>query len=159
MPESKEKHPSRKKRFIALPKYAGGSQAFKRFIMDNLSYPDEALEKGIEGDVYIKYTVNNLGDVTGAQIIRSLGFGCDEEALRLVHLLKYEPAKNRGLRVTSSMRTKIPFRLPKKQPQFEVVYDSTPSKDKKPQVQEDQKGNNTYSYTVHYTISPPDPEE
>lgn len=155
MTDSKEKSSPKKKRFLALPKYPGGSQAFKRFISDNLSYPEEALKNGIEGDVYVTYRVNDNGHVTTATVTKGIGYGCDEEALRLIHMLKYEPVRNRGVRLTSTMRTKIPFRLSKKQPQYQVVYQSAPSGEKgKPAKQEQQKGN-TYSYTVHYEINPP----
>lgn len=153
MPESKDKNPSRKKRFLALPKYPGGSQAFKRFISDNLSYPEEALKNRIEGDVYITYRVSDNGNVTDAAVTKGMGYGCDEEALRLIHLLKYEPVRNRGVRLTSTMRTKIPFRLSKTQPQYQVVYQSSPPGEKGgPAKQEQQKGN-TYSYTVHYEVN------
>lgn len=147
---NKDKNPVRKKKFLALPKYPGGSKAFKVFLTDNQAYPEEALAKGIEGDVYIRFRVNDLGDVTEAHIEKGLGYGCDEEALRLVRLLKYEPVRNRGLRVESSMRTKIPFRLNRSQPSFQIVYDSSKGAALSRQADDSQKQRDVYSYTIRF---------
>ncbi len=147
---NKEKNPVRKKKFLALPKYPGGSRAFKIFLTDNQAYPEEALAKGIEGDVYIKYRVNDMGDVTEARIEKGIGYGCDEEALRLVRLLKYEPVRNRGLRVESSMRTKIPFRLNRSQPSFQIVYNSSKGTVPPRQENDPQKQRDVYSYTIRF---------
>lgn len=102
----------REKKFINLPKYPGGKPAFQEFIRKNLRYPPEALQNKIEGAVHVAYRVDGLGNVIDAQVTHGLGYGCDEEALRVIWLLKYEKAKNRGLRVTASMKTRINFKLP-----------------------------------------------
>ncbi len=151
MTSNKEKTPAKKKKFLALPKYPGGSSAFKRFLTDNLSYPEEALQKGIEGDVYVKFSVNDLGVVLEAHIEKGLGHGCDEEALRLVRMLKYEAVKNRGMRVQSSMRTRIPFRLSKSRPDVQIVYE-TPAAEKKsiPGEKKAEKQPAVYSYTLQF---------
>ncbi|HNV50455.1 MAG TPA: energy transducer TonB [Bacteroidales bacterium] len=114
--------PKKDKKFIKLPKYPGGKAAFQEFIRKNLKYPPEALKNKIEGAVHIKYRVNGLGKVVEAKVIHGLGYGCDEEALRLIWLLKYEKAKNRGLRVTAAMKTRINFKLPQKVP-VEIKYE------------------------------------
>lgn len=156
MTGNKEKNPVKKKRFLLLPKYPGGSSAFKRFLTDNQTYPEEALQKGIEGDVYIKFSVNDLGNVIEAHIEKGIGHGCDEEALRLVRLLKYEPVRNRGMRVQSSMRTKIPFRLNQNQPTFQIVYNSSPAVKKAPQEKAHEKPGDIYSYTIHFQEDSPE---
>ncbi|MCX6234538.1 MAG: energy transducer TonB [Bacteroidetes bacterium] len=102
---------NKKKKFLNLPKYPGGSAYYKRFIFDNLAYPEEALLNGIEGSVYLSFTVNDFGDVIDAKVIKGLGYGCDEEALRLVRLVKFEKVKNRGIIIQSMRRTRIDFRL------------------------------------------------
>lgn len=104
--------PSSKKRFLNTPKYPGGSQAFKEFISRNLQYPREAIEKGIQGSVIVGYDVRDTGEVSNLHIIKGLGYGCDEESLRLISLLKFEKVKNRGLRLKMSTKTSIHFRLP-----------------------------------------------
>lgn len=157
MASNKDKTPAKKKKFLALPKYPGGSSAFKRFLSDNLSYPDEALQNKIEGDVYVKFRVSDLGVVIEAHIEKGLGHGCDEEALRVVRLLRYESVKNRGIRVQSSMRTKIPFRLSKTRPAVQVVY-AAPAVEKKniPEEKVPDKKSTVYSYTIHYPKKAPD---
>ena len=136
------KKPKKDKNFIKLPKYLGGSATFKKFITDNLRYPKEALENKIEGVVHLKYDVNYLGEVIRAKVIKGLGYGCDEESLRLVKMLKYEKSKNRGLRVTAKMKTKINFKL-KKQP-VKIKYKYIP---KAQEIKESTKSG-IYNYTI-----------
>lgn len=147
---NKEKNPVRKKKFLALPTYPGGSRAFKTFLTDNQVYPEEALLKGIEGDVYIRYRVSDQGDVTEAHVEKGIGYGCDEEALRLIRLLKYEPVRNRGVRVESSMRTKIPFCLNRSQPSFQIVYNSSKGTAQPRQENDSPMQGNVYSYTIRF---------
>ena len=88
-----------KKKFIKLPSLGGGKELLSNFIRENLRYPKEALEQGIQGDVIIAYKVNGKGEVAEAKVVHGLGYGCDEEALRLVNMLNYQEVKNRGLKV------------------------------------------------------------
>ena len=87
------------KDFLQKPQYPGGKKALSQFIKDNLKYPKEALEKGIQGRVWIYYEINGKGLVIKVKILKGLGYGCDEEAIRLVEMLKYEKAKNRGVKL------------------------------------------------------------
>ncbi len=102
----------RDKDFLRKPKYEGGSKAFKAFIAQHLQYPLEALEKKIQGDVHVKYDVDENGDVLNCRVMRAIGGGCDEEALRVVRMLKYIPARNRGTHVTTHHDVVLHFRLP-----------------------------------------------
>lgn len=140
----KEQH--RDKKFIDLPEYPGGKKAFQEYISQNLRYPKEALEKKIEGTVHVKYRVSGLGRVTEAEVTHGIGHGCDEEAIRVVKSLKYGKAKNRGVRVTATMRTKINFRLPKKS---EVQYNYV-SGSKKSEKSKTPKSGETYGYTISF---------
>lgn len=108
---SSEKH-LRKKNFLKQPKYEGGSIALKKFVGENMVYPSEALEHKIQGDVQVRYDVDEHGQVISAKVLRGIGYGCDEEALRIVRLLKYLPARNRGAHVTSHLDIVLHFRLP-----------------------------------------------
>lgn len=120
---------NKEKKFLKVPQYPGGKEAFSKFIRENLIYPPEAIAQRIEGFVYIKYHVSGLGDVVGAEAVNGIGYGCDEEAVRVVKLMKFDKAKNRGLRVISTMRTKIEFRLPPLLSSFN--YQSTTSVEKR----------------------------
>lgn len=103
---------SKKKSFIKLPQYPGGKNAFKEFVSQNLKYPEEAITNGIEGVVHAEYEVNDHGKVTDVRIKKSIGFGCDEETIRLLSMMVYEPVHNRGMRVKSKVKARIPFKLP-----------------------------------------------
>lgn len=135
------------KKFLNMPHVSGGKKELIKFIKENLQYPVEALEKKIQGDVIIKYKVNDNGEVIDPVIVKGIGHGCDQEAIRLVKMILYDPVKNRGARVTANQKIKIPFRLPgnkTKQP-VKVVYttdeenkkESPPNKDNKNKESDD----------------------
>jgi len=100
------------KKFINKAQYPGGKTALIEFIKENLVYPQQALKKRIEGKVLIKYEVNEKGIVHNIKIVNGLGYGCDEEAMRLVQLLRYPEVKNRGLKVNTKFKISIQFQLP-----------------------------------------------
>lgn len=127
MKHQKEK-PQKSKRHLKIPTYPGGKTAFVQFIMDNLSYPEEALKNKVEGTVYLQYTVDNIGTVGDIEIIHGIGSGCDEEAIRLVKMLKYDPERNKGIRMKTRMKTRIRFELPahlKPVPSVQLNYTTT----------------------------------
>ncbi len=142
----------RKKKFLKLPRLGGGRELLKKFFSENMVYPEKALENKIEGDVIIRYKVNSKGDVVEPKIEKGLGYGCDEEALRLLQLLKYQAVKNKGVRVKTRNRMKIPFRLPKKvKKQYRYTYGSTEKAEKSENTDSQGKKPGTYNYTI--TIS------
>ncbi len=136
----------KERRFIDMPEYPGGKKAFREFIQKNLQYPAQALENKIEGRVYVRFRVDGNGKVVFAEITRSIGYGCDEEALRLVNLLKYGKAKNRGLRVTATIRTQIAFKLPV---QSGITYSYT-KKTKEEPPQPKPPASTGYGYTINF---------
>jgi TonB family protein len=142
--------PHKEKRFLTLPSYPGGKKAFIKFIEDSMVYPVQALENRIEGTVYIDYTVDNIGNVSDEIIVHGIGYGCDEEALRLVRMLRYDPKKNRGVRMKTKMKTRIRFELPLHlKPSPSVNYNYTTNKE----VQSD-KNTPTPSYSYSILINP-----
>ena len=90
------KKEKREKDFRKKPIYPGGNSALKQFIKDNLQYPEEALKNKVEGGVIVQFTIDHLGKVTHTKVISGLGYGCDEEAQRVIRLLTFEVPKNRG---------------------------------------------------------------
>jgi TonB family protein len=131
------------KRFLKLPEYPGGNKAFKEFILKNLRYPEAAIKHAIQGSVYLEYEVTDNGRVENAVVTAGLGYGCDEEAMRLIGLLKYGKVKNRGMRVKSKVKTRIDFRLPQPvQAAVQFSYTQTSKETKKP------AGPNAYNYTI-----------
>ena len=131
-----------KKNFLKLPRYMGGSKTFKEFIVNNLQYPKEAMEAGVEGSVVVGFEINDNGDVVSPHVLKGLGHGCDEEALRLVRMLSYEKVRNRGVRVKVTTKIKIMFKLP----MVSINY-SVPEK----KVPESKiSGSGTYEYTINF---------
>ena len=100
------------KKFINKAQYPGGRIALIEFVKENLVYPQAALNRRIEGKVLVKYEVNEKGIVHSIKIVNGLGYGCDEEAMRLVQLLRYPEVKNRGLKVNTKFKISIQFKLP-----------------------------------------------
>lgn len=76
--------PKKKKTFIKKPHIDGGKEYLNKFIKENLKYPEQALENKIEGSVIIKYNVSDRGEVFDVAVEHGIGYGCDEEAVRLV---------------------------------------------------------------------------
>ncbi len=98
--------------FIRQPKYPGGKKALDEFIKSNMQYPEEALKNKVAGSVTVSYDVDVFGEVSNVKVKHGIGDGCDEEAVRLVKLLRYEKKKYKGLRVTFHKSIVIHFRLP-----------------------------------------------
>ena len=81
----------------------------------------------IEGSVLVTFDVDVFGEVSNAVVKSGLGYGCDDEALRLVKMLKYEKKKYRGMYVMFHNSIYIHFHLPGKPipmvpQQVQVVY-------------------------------------
>lgn len=96
-----------------LPEYPGGMSAFYRLIGENMNYPKEAKRGGIEGRVYVSFVINKTGELEEVKPERALGYGCDEEAVRLVMLTsgKWIPGNQRGRPVKVRMVLPIIFRI------------------------------------------------
>ncbi len=97
--------------FIRTPAYPGGTEALSKYIRENLRYPREALEKKIEGTVQVAFSFNENGRVIRAKVEHGIGYGCDEEALRIVKSLRYPKINNKGVRVTYHSKVNVHFRL------------------------------------------------
>ena len=100
------------KNFIKKAEYPGGGDALKKFVHQTLRYPKEALLHRVEGRVHLKYEVNERGKIHSISVVNGLGYGCDEEAQRIIRLLKYSQVKNRGMKVNTKFKLTIHFKLP-----------------------------------------------
>lgn len=82
------------------------------FIYSNLQYPEEALSNEIEGDVPVEFEIAIDGIPVNHRVTDTVGFGCDEEAIRLISLLEFIPARNSCDEIIeSTMTIFIKFRL------------------------------------------------
>jgi protein TonB len=67
-----------------MPEFVGGPEALQRYMQRNLRFPSRAASAAISGRVYISFTVNADGTITDVTVIKGLGYGTDEEAVRVV---------------------------------------------------------------------------
>jgi len=94
------------------PEYPGGDEARLNFLRNNIKYPQMAREAGIQGTVYVGFVVEKDGSVTQVKIMRGIGGGCDEEAIRVTKLMpKWKAGKQRGKEVRVSYNMPIKFTL------------------------------------------------
>ena len=112
--------------FIKLPTYPGGQKALNEFVRSNLKYPEEALNNKIEGSVTVNFDVDIFGDVIATRVKHGLGYGCDEEACRVVKLLNYPKKKYKGMHVVFHMNINIHFKINTAskpvEPETKIVY-------------------------------------
>jgi len=92
--------------------FPGGTAGFQKFLKDNMHYPRQARVMKIEGKVFIQAVVGKDGQLTDIQLLKGVGGGCDEEALRVIKMSpQWSPAKQRGNTVRSRIVIPIVFRL------------------------------------------------
>jgi TonB family protein len=79
------------------PEFPGGVKELFAFISSNLKYPLEAQKNDISGKVFIKFIVRKDGSISDLKVLKGLGFGCDEETVRVLSQLpKWKPGKQNG---------------------------------------------------------------
>ncbi len=94
------------------PQFPGGMEALMKYLSENIKYPEQAKKENIQGRVYVTFVVEKDGSITGAKVLRSIGGGCDEEALRVVNAMpKWEPGKLQGTPVRVQFNLPIVFKL------------------------------------------------
>ena len=133
--------------FLRKPQFVGGDKAMKEFVGKNLRYPEKAKAAKIEGKVLVGYDVTDNGKVVNPHIINGIGYGCDEEALRIVSLFKFTKVKNRKIRLKVSKRTSINFNLPQSRISYTITSEKK-SPGEKPEANPPKKDSG-YSYTIN----------
>jgi len=90
----------------------GGMTKFYQYFGKNLVYPIPARQAGIEGKVYLQFIVDKNGNVSDVKVAKGIGYGCDEEAIRVIKEgPKWNPAKQRGKAVNSRVTFPLHFKL------------------------------------------------
>ena len=143
MDEKKKK----KTKFLEKPLYPGGAKALREFVNAHLQYPQDAMEQRIEGVVTVAYQVNDDGEVENPEVTKSLCPSCDEEAVRIVNMLRYDKARNRGIRLKLNTKLNIHFRLAPVPQGPTITYTYTPSS-KKPG--KSGKSSGGYNYSISW---------
>ena len=94
------------------PNPPGGMSGWNKYLSDNLKYPTQARRMGVEGSVILVFVINTDGSIQDVEVLRGIGGGCDEEAVKIVKAApKWEPGKQRGKAVRTRMRLPIRFKL------------------------------------------------
>jgi protein TonB len=139
-------------KFIPKPQYPGGPRKMSSFIYSNLKYPEEDLIIGTKGTVRIKIEIDFTGKVIGTQIMSGLTTSCNEEAKRIVRLLKFEfHHKLRKGKIRYYKTLNIKFNPPKKVSDpipTQIKYEFIPSK-----KQETLKPKTKPSPQIIYTVN------
>lgn len=111
---AQEKQPEKQVYMIVeeMPEFPGGEKVLREFIANSVRYPVVAQENGIQGRVYVSFTVDKTGTVTDAQVVRGVDPSLDQEALRVVNgLPKWVPGKQKGEAVDVRYTVPIQFAL------------------------------------------------
>ncbi|MDN5203513.1 energy transducer TonB [Fulvivirgaceae bacterium BMA10] len=94
------------------PSPVGGMEAFGKFLKKNLKYPKLAKRIGTEGKVFVQFVVDKNGKLTEIEVVKGIGAGCDEEAIRVINAHpNWNPGKQRGRPVKVRMIIPIHFKL------------------------------------------------
>ena len=96
----------------------GGMQEFYQFLYKNIVYPKSASSLGIQGIAYIRFVIDEQGNVIHAEVLegKEVGYGIDEEAMRVIKLTKWVPAMDKGKNVKQRKIIPIKFTLSSAQP-------------------------------------------
>jgi len=94
------------------PCYPEGEDARSKFIVENIRYPEQAMKNKVQGKVFVSFIVETDGTITNVKIMRGIGAGCDEEAVRVIKLMpKWKPGEVKGKPVRTNFVIPIRFAL------------------------------------------------
>jgi TonB family protein len=95
------------------PEFQGGYEAMLKFLHDKMQYPTLAQESGIQGTVFVQFVVSKTGKISNVKILRGIGGGCDEEAIRITsEMPSWIPARQNGQAVPVMFQIPVKFQLP-----------------------------------------------
>lgn len=83
------------------PEFPGGPKALTEYLRRNVRYPETAKQAGIKGRVFASFVINTVGAISRIRVLKGLGYGCDEEAVRIVETMpRWKPGKLNGRTVS-----------------------------------------------------------
>lgn len=95
-----------------MPVPPGGMTGFTNYMIQTLKYPTAAKEANVQGMVVVSFVVTAEGKVEGVEVLRGVGLGCDEEAVRVItNSGTWTPAKKEGKTVATKMTLPVQFKL------------------------------------------------
>jgi TonB family protein len=102
--------PATEEPVVILAEPVGGIKAYDQYMEDNLRYPQQALENNVKGRVVVEFNVSVDGEITNFVVMRSLGYGCDDEVIRLVKEgPTWRPTTEDSKPVETSVRVRMKF--------------------------------------------------
>ena len=105
-----------------MPEFPGGAEAMMKSIAGNIKYPEAAIDKNIEGRVFVSFVIEKDGSVSNVKVLRGIGGGCDEEAARVISSMpKWKPGKQKGEFVRVSYQIPIMFKLGKTNDEYKTT--------------------------------------
>lgn len=94
------------------PEFPGGSEKLYKYLTENIKYPEAALKANVDGRVFLKFLVRSDGSITDVMVAKGIGFGCDQEAIRVVkNMPKWNPGKQSNIPVNVQYILPIAFEL------------------------------------------------
>lgn len=113
------------------PEFPGGVSGLGNYLNLNLFYPEQALNDSIEGKIYVGFIVEKDGSISNVKLLRGIGGGCDEEALRVItEMPEWNPGRLNGIPVRVSKTLPVTFSLATVLPSQTKIYleaDTLPS--------------------------------
>ena len=95
-----------------MPEYKGGQEARMKFVVENVKYPEEAKKNGIQGKVFISFTVTKTGKLENIKVLKNLNDLLDAEALRVISTMPdWVPGESKGTAVDVEVTLPIMFKL------------------------------------------------
>jgi len=96
-----------------MPEFEGGVAGIMKYVGQNISYPETAKIIGKEGTVHVSFVVNELGNVENVKVMKGIGYGCDEEVVRVITKMPRwkKVGKNNGQPVKVRFNIPVAFRL------------------------------------------------
>ena len=94
-----------------MPIPIGGFDAFYKRLGKSIKYPTQAKRSGTDGKVFVEFVINEYGEPVNFKIVKGIGSGCDEEAIRVLKLARWEPGKQRGKPVPVRKVLPVYFKL------------------------------------------------
>lgn len=99
---------------VKLAEPVGGRRAYDKYLKNSLHYPQEALDNQIKGRVIVQFIVRTDGSLDEFSVLNGLGYGCDEEVIRLVKEgPEWSPTTEDDIPVESKVQVRVKFALPK----------------------------------------------
>ncbi|MBP7497127.1 MAG: energy transducer TonB [Bacteroidales bacterium] len=95
-----------------MPEFPGGTEEMVKYIQSNVKYPQLARETNIQGKVYVTFVVTKDGRISNVKVLRGIGGGCDDEAVRVIKSMPtWKPGKQNGIAVPVQFSIPVNFTL------------------------------------------------